>query len=52
MRLNRQQKVQAIYKEADRRKDNKLTLAYLMAMTNDKNISILYNDYVINKTYY
>ena len=48
MKLTRQEKVQAIYELAKKRKSNLSTLTFLMAMTSDKGVTKFYNEYVLN----
>lgn len=49
MVMTRQDKVQAIYKVAKKRKSNLTTLTFLLAMTSDKGVTKFYNEYVLGK---
>jgi len=47
--MTRQEKVQAIYELAKKRKSNIGTLTFLMAMTSDKGVTKFYNEYVLGQ---
>lgn len=44
--MDRETKIQEIYKVAKKRNNNITTLVFLLAMLNDKKLSKFYNEYI------